>query len=81
MGIAPARDRVVQSVALQVLEPIFEADFEACSSGFRPGRSAHDVQRAIQEHLTEVCDAELAGDFAYDENTTQSHSGWNASEA
>jgi RNA-directed DNA polymerase len=50
-----------------MLEPIFEADFEDCSYGFRPGRSAHDALRAIQEHLrqgqTAVYDADLAGYF------------------
>jgi len=33
---------------LLILEPIFEADFEECSYGFRPGRSAHDALQAIE---------------------------------
>lgn len=41
LGIPTVRDRVVQMAALLVLEPIFETDFEDCSHGFRPGRSAH----------------------------------------
>src|SRR6185312_5950250 len=36
LGIPTVRDRVVQAAALLILEPIFEADFEACSFGFRP---------------------------------------------
>src|SRR5712672_1808339 len=40
LGIPTVRDRVVQAVVLLILEPIFEADFEDCSHGFRPG----DVQ-------------------------------------
>ncbi len=67
LGIPTVRDRVVQAAVLLILEPIFEADFEDCSHGFRPGRSAHDALRAIQQHLkaglTEVCDADLAGYF------------------
>jgi RNA-directed DNA polymerase len=41
LGIPTVRDRVVQMATLLILEPIFEADFEDCSYGFRPGRSAH----------------------------------------
>jgi RNA-directed DNA polymerase len=44
LGIPTVRDRVVQdpegAPTLLILEPIFEADFEDCSYGFRPGRSA-----------------------------------------
>jgi group II intron reverse transcriptase/maturase len=40
LGIPTVRDRVVQMAAKLVLEPIFEADFEPCSYGFRRGRSA-----------------------------------------
>ena len=67
LGIPTVRDRVVQAAVLLILEPIFEADFEDCSYGFRPGRSAHDALRAIQQHLREgksaVYDADLAGYF------------------
>jgi RNA-directed DNA polymerase len=67
LGIPTVRDRVVQAAVLLILEPIFEADFEDCSHGFRPGRSAHDALRAIQAHLaggkTAVYDADLAGYF------------------
>jgi RNA-directed DNA polymerase len=40
LGIPTVRDRVVQAATKLVLEPIFEADFQDCSYGFRPGRSA-----------------------------------------
>jgi RNA-directed DNA polymerase len=40
LGIPTVRDWVVQMAALLILEPVFEADFEDCSYGFRPGRSA-----------------------------------------
>jgi RNA-directed DNA polymerase len=67
LGIPTVRDRVVQAAVLLILEPIFEADFEDCSHGFRPGRSAHDALRVIQAHLKEgqtaVYDADLAGYF------------------
>ena len=67
LGIPTVRDRVVQAAVLLILEPIFEADFEDCSYGFRPGRSAHDALRAVQQHLKEgqtaVYDADLAGYF------------------
>jgi len=67
LGIPTVRDRVVQAAVLLILEPIFEADFEDCSYGFRPGRSAHDALRVIQQHLKQgqraVYDADLAGYF------------------
>lgn len=67
LGIPTVKDRVVQAAVLLVLEPIFEADFEDCSYGFRPGRSAHDALRAIHRNLkdglTAVYDADLAGYF------------------
>ena len=46
LGISALRDRIVQTAAKLVLEPIFEADFCPTSYGFRPGRRAQD---AIQE--------------------------------
>jgi RNA-directed DNA polymerase len=53
--------------ALLILEPIFEADFEDCSYGFRPGRSAHQALQEIHRHLEagyrEVYDADLQGYF------------------
>ncbi len=67
LGIPTVRDRVVQTAAKLILEPIFEADFEDCSYGFRPGRSAHQALAEIREHLQagyrEVYDADLQGYF------------------
>ncbi len=48
LGIPTVRDRVCQQAAKLVLEPIFEADFLACSFGFRPKRSATDALEAIR---------------------------------
>jgi hypothetical protein len=47
LGIPTVKDRIVQTAALLVLEPIFEADFLDCSFGFRPGRNAHQAIDAI----------------------------------
>lgn len=67
LGIPTIRDRVCQMAALLILEPIFEADFEDCSYGFRPGRSAHQALEEIRRHLVagyrEVYDADLQGYF------------------
>jgi RNA-directed DNA polymerase len=48
LGIPTVTDRVVQAALKLVLEPIFEADFQPCSYGFRPGRRAHDAIAEIQ---------------------------------
>jgi RNA-directed DNA polymerase len=67
LGIPTVRDRVVQMATLLILEPIFEADFEDCSYGFRPGRSAHQALEEIRGHLRAgyqaVYDADLKGYF------------------
>jgi RNA-directed DNA polymerase len=67
LGIPTVKDRVVQAATLLILEPIFEADFEDCSYGFRPGRSAHQALEAIRANLAagyrEVYDADLQGYF------------------
>jgi RNA-directed DNA polymerase len=67
LGIPTVRDRVVQMAALLILEPIFEEDFEDCSYGFRPGRSAHQALAEIRGHLQAgyqaVYDADLRGYF------------------
>jgi RNA-directed DNA polymerase len=47
LSIPPVRDRIVQAAAKIVLEPVFEADFARCSSGFRPKRSAHDALQVL----------------------------------
>ena len=67
LGIPTIRDRVVQMASLLILEPIFEEDFEDCSYGFRPGRSAHQALSEIRGHLQAgfcaVYDADLKGYF------------------
>ena len=66
-GIPTATDRIVQTAALLVLEPIFEADFLDSSYGFRPGKNAHQAIDAIRQHLSagleEVYDADLKSYF------------------
>jgi RNA-directed DNA polymerase len=67
LGIPTVRDRVVQTAATLILGPIFEADFQACSHGYRPGRSAHDavrdVARSVEAGHTAVYDADLQAYF------------------
>jgi RNA-directed DNA polymerase len=51
LGIPTVRDRVAQAALKLVLEPIFEADFQPCSYGFRPKRRAQDaIAEIIQFH-------------------------------
>ena len=50
LGIPTVRDRVVQAAAKLVLEPIFEADFEGSSFGFRPGIGQHDALASVTDH-------------------------------
>lgn len=67
LGIPAIKDRVVQMAVKFIIEPIFEADFEDSSYGFRPKRSAGDAVAAIKENLkdgkTEVFDADLSSYF------------------
>ena len=67
LGIPTIRDRVAQTAAKLVIEPIFEADFEDCAYGYRPKRSATDaveaVHRALCEGYTDVVDADLSKYF------------------
>jgi RNA-directed DNA polymerase len=67
LGIPTIRDRVVQTMVLLLLEPIFDADFLDCSHGFRPGRSAHGAVEEVHANLrmgfTAVYDADLQGYF------------------
>jgi RNA-directed DNA polymerase len=52
LGIPTVRDRVVQAALKLVLEPIFEADFQPFSYGFRPGRRQHDAIAEIRHFAT-----------------------------
>ena len=67
LGIPTVRDRVVQTAALLILEPIFEADFLECSYGYRPARSAHAalaaLLAAVREGDTAIYDADLQAYF------------------
>jgi group II intron reverse transcriptase/maturase len=67
LGIPTVKDRIAQTVCKMILEPIFEADFEESSYGFRPGKSSKDAMVAIKRHLqsgkTEVLDADLSKYF------------------
>src|SRR5258707_7845787 len=67
LGIPTIRDRVVQTAAKHVLEPIFEADFEDNAYGYRPVRGAVDavkeVHRLICRGHTDVVDADLSRYF------------------
>jgi len=65
--IPTVKDRIVQMAAKLVIEPIFEADFQENSYGFRPKRSAHQAIEDITLHLnkgyTQVIDADISKYF------------------
>src|SRR5246500_4587147 len=67
LSIPAIRDRVVQGALKLILEPIFEADFQSGSYGYRPKRSAHEaverVAQAIVQGLTRIIDLDLRAYF------------------
>jgi RNA-directed DNA polymerase len=67
LGIPTVRDRVVQTAAVLVLSPIFEADLPPELYGYRPGRSGLDAIREVHTLVNaghrEVVDADLSGCF------------------
>jgi RNA-directed DNA polymerase len=67
LGIPCIRDRVVQGALKLILEPIFEADFQPGSFGYRPKRTAHEavqrVAKAIVSGKTRVIDIDLRAYF------------------
>src|SRR5579862_424893 len=67
LGIPTIRDRVVQTAAKLLLEPIFEADFDPDAYGYRPKRSAQEaiqkVHKLLCEGYTDVVDADLSKYF------------------
>jgi RNA-directed DNA polymerase len=67
LGIPCIRDRVVQTAAKLVIEPIFEAELEPNTYGYRPKRSANDairrVHKLLGEGYTDVVDADLSKYF------------------
>ena len=67
LSIPAIRDRVVQGALKLILEPIFEADFQPGSFGYRPNRTAHEavnrVAQAIVQYKTRVIDIDLRSYF------------------
>jgi len=67
LGIPTIRDRVVQTAAQLILQPIFEADLEPTAYGYRPGRGAleavQEVHRALRTGHVQVVDADLTQYF------------------
>jgi RNA-directed DNA polymerase len=67
LKIPAIRDRVVQGALRLVLEPIFEADFQPGSYGYRPHRTAHQalerVSQGLNKKLHVVIDLDLASYF------------------
>src|ERR1700730_11510264 len=67
LSIPAIRDRVVQGALKLILEPIFEADFQPGSVGYRPKRTAHEavdrVARAIVQEKTRIIDIDLRAYF------------------
>jgi RNA-directed DNA polymerase len=67
LSIPTIRDRVVQGAVKLILEPIFEADFQQGSYGYRPKRTAHQavnrVAQAIVEEKTRIIDIDLRAYF------------------
>ena len=64
LGIPTIRDRVVQTAAKLILEPVFEADLEPNAYGYRPKRGAQGAVKKVHELLcdgyTDVVDADLS---------------------
>jgi RNA-directed DNA polymerase len=68
LGIPVIKDRALQAMVKNALEPAWEAQFETTSYGFRPGRSAHDAIERIfatakQKRKTWIVDADIKGCF------------------
>jgi len=67
LSIPAIRDRVVQGALKLILEPVFEADFQPGSFGYRPKRTAHDavkrVAEAIVQQKTRILDFDLRSYF------------------
>jgi len=67
LSIPAIRDRVVQGALKLILEPIFEADFQSGSYGYRPNRTTHEaidrVAKAIVEEKTRIIDLDLKAYF------------------
>ncbi len=76
LGIPTIRDRCMQAIVKNALEPEWEAKFEPCSYGFRPGRSCHDaIERLFsiyRPHLKRkwIVDADISGAFDHIQHET-----------
>jgi len=63
LGIPTVKDRVVQMALKIVIEPIFEADFEDNSYGYRPKRSVHQAVEEIRKYMNYGYDKVIDGDL------------------
>src|SRR5262252_4778865 len=68
IGISTVEDKIVQGALRDVLEAIYEQDFFDCSYGFRPGRSAHDAIRTLNQvvmrgHANYIVEADIGSFF------------------
>ena len=75
LGIACVEDKIVQRAVVMILEPIYEADFDDASYGFRPGRSCHQALATLGQHIATkkvnwISDADIKGYF---DNVSHSH--------
>ena len=67
LGIPTVKDRIVQMAVKLVIEPLFEADFRACSYGFRPKRTPRmalsEIAKRVQAGYEHVVDVDLKSYF------------------
>lgn len=75
LGIACVEDKVVQQAVVMILEPIYEADFQEASYGFRPGRSCHQALATLGQIIATkkvnwISDADIKGFF---DNVSHEH--------
>ena len=68
LGVAVLEDKIVQRAMMQILNQIYETDFQGVSYGFRPGRSQHQALDALsyallQKKVNYVLDADIRGFF------------------
>src|SRR5664279_2360540 len=79
LSIPSIRDRVVQEALKLILEPIFEADFQPKSFGYRPKKSTHTaiqrVSKAIIQRKTYVVDLDLPSIRIWQRTTQTFHAG------
>ena len=76
LSIPAIRDRVVQGALTLIQEPIFEADFQPGSSGYRPKKSAHDAVHRVSEAILEGKTYVIALDLRAYFDTVRHHLEW-----